>query len=411
MRVAVVGSGIAGLGAGYVLSRSHDVTLFEQDRRLGGHTNTVAHPTPEGPLGLDTGFIVHNTRTYPLLVRLLDELGVQTTDSRMSFSVTCERCRISYCGTGLLRQPRVVLSLRHQRLLAEVARFLRRAPQTLDVIDERETIAGYVAANGYSTTFRDHYLVPLVAAVWSKGPGSALDMPAGSVLRFMDNHAMLGFRRLRWRTVAGGSREYVRAIVDRSGMDVRSGTRVASVERHASGVVLGLADGTRHEADAVVVATHADQALALLADPSDDERRLLGAFGYTESEAVLHTDDRLLPRPSARASWNVHVDDCRAPAERPTVSYHLNCLQRLDCRETYCVTLNQTARIAPERVIRTIRYRHPVFTVAAQAAQRDLARLNGPRRTAFAGAYHGYGFHEDGLAAGVAAAESFGVTW
>jgi predicted NAD/FAD-binding protein len=407
----VVGSGISGLGAAYLLSRVHDVTLFERDDRLGGHTHTVSHATPDGPLALDTGFIVHNTRTYPLLVRLLDELGVKTRDSRMSFSVKCDRCGIEYCGTGLHRQPRIFTSLRHQRLLFDVARFLRRAPGTLHHVDERVTLADYLATERYSPAFRDHYLVPLVAAVWSKGAGSALEMPARYVLQFMDNHAMLGFRRLMWRTVEGGSREYVRAIVKHLGMSVRVRTPVTAVERHPHGAYLRLANGERHDVDAVVVATHADQALALLADPSEDERRLLGAFSYTSSETVLHTDSRLLPSPAARASWNFHTRDCQWPADRPTITYYLNSLQGLDGPVDYCVSLNQTSNIDPDRVIRTMTYEHPVYTVEAEQAQRELPQLNGRRHTAFAGAYHGYGFHEDGLAAAVRAAAAFGVNW
>lgn len=411
MRIGVVGSGISGLGAAYLLSRAHEVTLFERDDRLGGHTHTVSHATPDGSLALDTGFIVHNTRTYPLLVRLLNELGVSTKDSRMSFSVRCDRCGIEYCGTRLHRQPRVLASRRHRRLLVDVARFLKRAPATLRDIDERETLADYISRERYSPAFRDHYLVPLVAAVWSKGAGSALDMPARYVLQFMDNHAMLGFRRLMWRTVEGGSREYVRAIVKRLGTSVRVRTPVTAIERHPYGVSLRLANGERHDLDAVVIATHADQALALLADASDDERRLLSAFRYTSSETVLHTDASLLPSPAARASWNFHTRDCQGPIDRPTITYYLNSLQGLDGPVDYCVSLNQTSSIDPERVIRTMTYEHPVYTVAAERAQRELPRLNGPRHTAFAGAYHGYGFHEDGLAAAVRAAAAFGVNW
>jgi uncharacterized protein len=411
MRIAIVGSGIAGLGAAYLLSRAHEVTLFERDDRLGGHTNTVTHTTPEGHLALDTGFIVHNTRTYPHLVRLFDELGVRTKNSRMSFSVACESCGIEYCGSRLLRQPRVLASPRHLRLLAEIARFLHRAPATLDGRYSGATLDYYLVREGYSRDFRHHYLIPLVAAVWSKGPGAAEFMPAEYVLRFLDNHGMLGFRRLMWRTVDGGSREYVRAIVKRLGTGVRVRTPVRAVQRHPDGVVLHLADGERCEMDAVVMATHADQALELLADPSDDERRLLGAFSYTASETVLHTDAGLLPRPSARASWNFRTTDCRHPVDRPTITYYLNSLQGLDEPLDYCVTLNQSSGIDPDRVIRTMSYEHPVYTFATQSAQRELPLLNGVRRTAFAGAYHGYGFHEDGLTAGVAAARAFGVDW
>lgn len=411
MRIGVIGSGISGLGAAYLLSRAHEVTLFERDDRLGGHTHTVEHHTPGGALALDTGFIVHNSRTYPLLVRLFDELGVGTKESSMSFSVACEGCEIEYCGTRLLRQPRVLASRRHRRLLMDIALFLKRAPAALEALDTAVTLDDYIAAEGYSDAFRDHYLLPLVSAVWSKGPGGAAQMPAAYVLRFMANHGMLGFRRLKWRTVEGGSREYVRAIVKRLGTSVRVRTPVSAVERHPSGAHIRLENGEVHDMDAVVIATHADQALALLADPSDDERRLLGAFRYTSSETVLHTDSRLLPRPSARASWNFRTADCHSPDDKPTVTYYLNALQQLDEPVDYCVTLNRTTDIRPESIIRSMTYEHPVYTLAAQRAQSELPRLNGVRHTAFAGAYHGYGFHEDGLAAGVAAAAAFGATW
>jgi predicted NAD/FAD-binding protein len=396
MTIAVVGSGVAGLGAAYALSRSHAVELFEADERPGGHVNTVS----AGSRQLDTGFIVHNTANYPQLTRLFRELGVETQPSEMSFSVSCA-CGLEWssrrpwtCGPALLR---------------EIVRFLR----TADAGDARGlTLAEYVRARGYSEVFRRHYLVPMTAALWSTAPSLALEFPAETLIRFFENHRMLGFRRHPWRTVTGGSQTYVRALLERSGLPIHLGAPVRSLRRSAEGVELRTDDGVLRRFDGVVVATHAPQALALLADPSDDEQRLLSTFATTSNETVLHTDTRVLPRTTgARSSWNVRVETCGDDQARPTMTYLLNRLQRLEGDEQYCVTLNQTAAIEPTRIIRTIRYEHPQMTLASAAAQAELHTLNGQRATAFCGAWQGNGFHEDGLVSGLRAAEAFGARW
>ena len=399
MRIAVIGTGIAGLGAAYALSRAHDVELFERDGRPGGHTNTIVH---DG-LALDTGFIVHNESNYPELIRLFGELGVRTQPSEMSFSVSCERHGLEYAG----RRP---LGHAPLGLVREIVRFLRRARGTLAGARE-QTLGGYVAEHGYSPQFRDHFLVPLTAAIWSSGTGAALDFPAGYALDFFDNHGMLGFRRKRWRTVTGGSRAYVEALLDRSQATLHLGLPVRAVTRDDAGVELSTADGGTRRFDGAVLAVHGDQALPLLADPSDDERRILGAFRSTASETVLHTDERLLPRRGARASWNYRLADCGSTNGHPTITYYLNRLQRLDTDRHYCVTLNRSAEIAEESVIRRIAYEHPLYTFESLRAQAELPGLNGPRKTAFAGAWQGFGFHEDGLASGLRAAAAFGVVW
>ncbi len=399
MRIAVIGSGIAGLGAAYALSRAHDVELFEREEQPGGHTNTVLH---DG-LALDTGFIVHNRTNYPGLVRLFEELGVRTQPSEMSFSVSCARHRLEYAG----RRP---LGRAPLRLVREIVRFLRDARGTIDGARE-QTVGGYVAEHGYSDQFRDHFLVPLTAAIWSSGTGSALDFPAGYALDFFDNHGMLGFRRKRWRTVVGGSRAYVTALLERSRATVHLGLPVRSVARDGAGVDVRTADDELRRFDGVVVAVHGDQALPLLADPSDDEGRVLSAFRSTASETVLHTDETLLPAPGARASWNYRLGDCGSTNGRPTITYYLNRLQRLDTDLHYCVTLNRSAEIAEASVIRRIPYEHPLYTFESLRAQAELPALNGPRRTAFAGAWQGFGFHEDGFASGLRAAAAFGVSW
>ncbi len=403
MKVAVVGSGISGLGAAYLLDRRHDVTLFERDGRAGGHTHTIRH---DG-LALDTGFLVHNTRNYPLLGRLLGELGVRTQESQMSFSVGCAACGLEYSGRRPFAQGRSLASPRFASLLWEIGRWLRTARRSLDNADyEQHTLEAYLDQHGYSRRFRRHFLVPLTSALWSTAPGRALEFPAAHAIRFFDNHGMLGLRRFAWRTVSGGSDTYVRGLVELLGPKLKLGLGVRSLRRDADGVELTSDDGEHHRFDKVVVATHADQALALLEDPSEDERRVLGAFGYTRNEAVLHTDDRLLPRArSARASWNYRLGD----DGRPTVTYSLNRLQSIAGEKEYCVTLNQA--VDDEHVIRRLTYEHPLFTVDALRAQRELSALSDTRHTHYAGAHHGNGFHEDGLASGVRAAAELGATW
>ena len=395
MKIAIVGTGIAGLGAAYALARAHEVELFERNGYAGGHTNTVR---VDG-LELDTGFIVHNEPNYPNLVRLFRELGVRTQDSEMSFSVSCG-CGLEYSG----RRP-----LRAGRLLAEIVRFLRSARDSdLDGL----TLQQYVAEQRYSAWFRTHYLVPLASAIWSTAPERALELPAAHAIRFFDNHGMLGFRRHLWKTVVGGSRVYVRAILDRIGAPLHLRSDVRSVRRDPDGVELRTADGEARRFDKVVIAAHPDQALRLLDDPSDDERRVLGAFRYTANETVLHTDERFLPRrTSARASWNYQLAECGSGAARPTMTYYLNRLQRLEALEHYCVTLNRTAEIAEERVLERIAYEHPLYTFESLRAQAELPVLNGVRHSYYCGAYHGFGFHEDGLVSGLRVAAELGVPW
>ncbi len=390
MHVAVVGSGVAGLGAAYVLSRAHQVTVFEREQHPGGHVNTVR---VDG-LALDTGFIVHNEPNYPLLCRLFEELGIRTQQSDMSFSVSCHDCGLEYAGCRVFAQRRNVVSGTFHVLLWEIGRWLRTARASLEELDlEGWSLGRYLDERGYSQRFRRHFLVPLTSALWSTAPGRALEYPAAAAIRFFDNHGMLGFGRFRWRTVVGGSRTYVDAIGERIG-GVRTGLPVRSLRREDAGVVIRTDDGEEHRFDAAVVATHADQALGLLERPTDEERQLLGTFTYTVNDAVLHTDESFLPATrAARASWNYRVNG----SHRPAVTYWLNSLQALEADRDYLVTLNQ--EIADEHVHGRFRYTHPLFTVETHAAQGRLPGLSLPP-LAFAGAYHGNGFHEDGLALG-----------
>lgn len=401
-RIAVVGAGISGLGAAHLLSRAYDVELFERDDRAGGHANTVEH---DG-LALDTGFLVHNVPNYPLLGKLFGELGVRTHESDMSFAVSCAGCGLEWSGRRPFAQRRNLASRRFIALLSEVARWLRTAEASLDRVDEDESLAQYLDTHGYSERFRNHFLVPLTAALWSTAPGRALEYPAASAIRFFAHHGMLGFKRFRWRTVTGGSRTYVDAITTRLGERAHLGLGVREVWRRADGVELRTDDGELRRFDRVVIAVHADQALALLADPSPAERDALAAFEYTANDATLHTSTALLPRAAAaRSSWNYRLNG----DGRPTITYWLNRLQGFDSERDYCVTLN--APVPDEHVIARFRYAHPLYTASTPPAQAALASLSGQRNTYYAGAHLGNGFHEAGLASAVAAADALGVSW
>jgi predicted NAD/FAD-binding protein len=401
MRIAIVGSGISGLGAAHVLSRAHDVDVFERARRAGGHTRTIRH----AGRALDTGFLVHNVRNYPLLTRLFAELGVATQPSEMSFSVSCP-CGLEYSGRRPFAQPRRAADPRFLGLLGEIGRWLVTARLSLDGIDEGWSLGRYLDEHRFSPRFRRHFLVPLTAALWSTAPGRALEYPAATAIRFFDNHGMLGFGRREWRYVTGGSDSYVRVLADRLGPRLQLGRGVRSLRRTSDGIELRTDDDAAHSFDAVVVATHADQALRLLEDPTDAERSILGAFGYTTNEVILHTDSSQLPTTrSARASWNYRVGD----NGKPTMTYYLTRLQALDDASDGCLTLN--GEVADEPVVVRGTFEHPLYTVESVLAQRRLPSLSGVRRTWFAGAHHGNGFHEDGLASGVRAAESIGVAW
>ena len=420
---AVVGSGVAGLTAAHLLQRTHDVTLFESDDRLGGHAHTQDVVTADGRVvPIDTGFIVHNERTYPNLLRLFAELGVATQPTEMSMSISCAGCGLEFAGArgfaGLFAQPRRATSPAYLRMLTEVRRFHAHARRLLAHSDAAPgsdvdglTLGTFLALGGYSDYFVRHFMIPVVACVWSSGAGVSLQYPAAYLFRFLDNHGMLSVTGSpKWRTVTGGSRTYVERAA--KGLTaVQTGAGITAVTRHADGVELADADGERYDTDAVVVATHPDQALRLLTDPTDDERRVLGAFEYSRNETLLHTDASVLPAArAARASWNYRMPAC-APTDEPVqVSYWMNKLHDLDESTDYLVTLNADDRLDPARVLRRRVYEHPIYTASSVAAQRSLPELNAGR-TAFAGAYHGWGFHEDGCAAGVRAAESFGAGW
>ncbi|MDX3065780.1 MULTISPECIES: NAD(P)/FAD-dependent oxidoreductase [Streptomyces] len=417
-RTAVVGSGVAGLTAAHVLGRARDVTLHEADERVGGHAHTHDLTASDGSThSVDSGFIVHNRRTYPHLLRLFDELGVATQESEMSMSVRCEGCGLEYAGArgaaGLFARPGLVLRGRYLRMLAEVLRFHRAARALLaqDPGTAVMTLGEFAVRGRFSPYFTAHFLTPVVSAVWSCDPVTATRYPARYLFRFLDHHGMLSIGGSPvWRTVTGGSRSYVDRVVKQV-HSVRTSTPVRAVRRHSDGVEIVTEDGATQEYDEVVIATHPDQALRLLADPNEEERRTLGAFRYSRNPTLLHTDTTLLPRSrGAAASWNYLMPSCTADADRVTVSYDMNRLQRLDAPERFVVTLNGADRVDPDLVRARMVYEHPVFTTESVAAQARLPALSGPV-TAYAGAYHGWGFHEDGCRSGAEAAAALGVTW
>ncbi|WP_435284377.1 NAD(P)/FAD-dependent oxidoreductase [Streptomyces koelreuteriae] len=417
-RTAVIGSGVAGLTAAYVLARAHHVTLFEADDRLGGHAHTHELTSTGGgaTYRVDSGFIVHNRRTYPNLLRLFRELGVATQESEMSMSVRCEGCGLEYAGArgpaGLFARPRNALRGAYLRMLTEVPAFHRAARRHLAREAEQAlTLGEFLDAEGFSPYFRTHFMTPLVSAVWSCDAGIALRYPAAYLFRFLEHHGLLSVSGSpTWRTVTGGSRTYVERVAERLD-EVCMAAPVRALRRHPDGVSLTTGDGTTRSYDSVVLATHPDQALRLLADATPEEKEVLGAFSYSRNSTLLHTDTRLLPRArGARASWNYLMPSCGAGADRVRVSYDMNRLQRLDAPETFVVTLGGEDRVDPGLVRARMVYEHPVYTPESVAAQQRLPELAGPV-TAFAGAYHGWGFHEDGCRSGVAAAAALGVRW
>ncbi|MFI6344779.1 NAD(P)/FAD-dependent oxidoreductase [Streptomyces sp. NPDC050560] len=417
-RTAVIGSGVAGLTAAHILSRTHRVTLYEADGRLGGHAHTHELAAPDGRTHrVDSGFIVHNRRTYPNLLRLFGELGVATQESEMSMSVRCEGCGLEYAGArgprGLLARPRGAPRGAYPRMLAEVPLFHRAARGLLahGGADEALTLGGFLDEGGYSAYFRAHFITPLVSAVWSCDARTALRYPAAYLFAFLDHHGLLSVTGSPvWRTVTGGSARYVDRIAGRL-PDVRTATPVRAVLRHADGADVTARDGTTDSYDHVVVAVHPGQALRLLADATPREKDVLAAFRYSANTTLLHTDTALLPRARrARASWNLLMPSCDTGADHVRVSYDMNRLQRLDAGETYVVTLGGEDRVDPARVLARMVYEHPVYTPESVAAQRRLPEL-ATRVCVFAGAYHGWGFHEDGCRSGAAAAAALGAAW
>ncbi|KAA1378587.1 NAD(P)/FAD-dependent oxidoreductase [Aeromicrobium fastidiosum] len=423
--VAIVGSGVSGLTAAYVLRNDWDVTVFESDDRVGGHAHTHTVADPGATHRVDTGFIVHNDRTYPMLRRLFRELDVDVHPTEMSMSIHCDGCGLEYAGgrggKGVFAQRRRLLDPRYIAMLLGVKRFGRLAHALLDSPEsptDPVTYGDFLRAHGFSDYFISHYAIPVVSCVWSSGHETALEYPARYLFEFLKHHGFLSIKGSpQWYTVVGGSGTYVdkvRAAIDASegnASSVQTSNAIRSISRAPDGVELTDAHGTVHRADAVVIATHANDALAMLADPSDDERRILGAFEYSDNEVQLHRDPSLLPEAAAaRSAWNYRMDGCADRSDHSAVTYWMNRLQGIESERPFLVTLNAAEQVDPASVIATMAYTHPIYTPASVAAQGELKRLFSDR-TVFAGAYHGWGFHEDGCRSGVAAAEALGTAW
>ncbi len=413
MRIAVIGSGISGLASAWLLSRQHEVHLFEANDYLGGHTHTHHIELQGRHYAVDTGFIVHNPAHYPLLNRLFDELGVVSQATTMSFSVCNESSGLEYNATNvdtLFCQRRNLVSPRFWGMVRDILRFYRQAPALLDLPGPGPTLGDYLARQGHGAAFRDEHLVPMASALWSSPSQQILAFPAKYLVQFMANHQMLQVAgRPQWRVVRGGSSSYIHAL--RRGWAVREhlNSPVHGVRRGGQGVELFTAAGPALF-DQVVIACHGDQALRLLQDADPREHEVLGAMRYQRNHTVLHTDASLLPRRrKAWAAWNARVP--RVPGQACSVSYCMNLLQNLDAPEPLVVTLNGGDLIDPARVLRRMDYQHPLYSHASVAAQARKAEIQGQRRTWFAGAYWGWGFHEDGMRSAVDVAQALGVAW
>ncbi len=409
MRIAVVGTGISGLGAAWLLAPKHDVRVFERDNRIGGHTHTRRVAGPRGSVAVDSGFIVYNETTYPLLTTLFEALGVRSQPIDMSFSFECERCRVVYSGLGIggvFADPVNVLRPGFLRFLGMIGRF-NTVGRSGGLPDRKQTLHDLVSSAGPEVLGR-HYAYPLASALWSTGIPAVQRFPAATFVDFFRRHRLFQLRgRLQWRSITGGSRNYVEAMLGRLDGRVHTGLPVRAVTRNNGYCLLHFADGASQEFDRVILATHADEALALLKEPTDPERELLGTWEYATNDTWVHSDATFLPsRPAARASWNYHVADCRNPSPVTTMTYNLNRLQRLDPATPWLVTLNPSRR--PARVHDRVTYTHPVYTAESVATQAVIQALNGRHGTYFCGAYLGFGFHEDGFRSAVEAVEPLG---
>ncbi len=415
-RIAVIGSGISGLASAFFLSRRHEVHLFEKDNRLGGHTHTVVVDSERGPVALDTGFLVHNDRTYPRLVRLFAELDVDTVSSDMCFAVACAGTGLEYSSRGargFFAQARNVVSPTHLGLLSEIFRFNREAPRLLAAPDAGSmTLGEFLDARRFNAVFVHRYLLPMASAIWSASLASIRAFPALTMIRFLDNHGLLAVTgQPMWKTVKGGSATYIPKLTAPVGNRMYLGVSLEGIRRDETGVTIRFAGGRPDQRfDEVVLACHGDQVLPLLDDATDSERDVFSSFRTTTNEAWLHTDASVLPvREAARASWNYRLHDDTDLA--PTVTYDLNRLQSLTTTEQFCVTLNPIGGIDESQVIRHMSYQHPLYDHAAIRAQERWAEVSGTHRTHYCGAYWFYGFHEDGLRSALRVASALGVEW
>ena len=413
MRIAIIGTGISGLSAAWALHRDHALTLFEAGDYIGGHTHTVDVEVQGRPYAVDTGFIVFNDWTYPQFIELLDRLQVASRPTQMSFSVRCARSGLEYNGENLntlFAQRRNLFRPAFHRMIRDILRFNREAPALLEQ-EQDSSLDDCLRAGRYSREFIDHYILPMAAAIWSAEPAIMGQMPARFFVRFFKNHGLLSVKdRPQWRVITGGSRCYVEALVAPFRERIRLNCPVEWLRRQAGQVEIKPVGGAVEYFDQVIIATHSDQALRLLADPSAQEREILGALPYQENDVVLHTDTRLLPqRRLAWAAWNYHLP--AQPRDRVAVTYNMNILQGLEAPQTFCVTLNRSDAIDPARMLYRTTYHHPVFTTAGVQAQARRAEISGVNRTWYCGAYWRNGFHEDGVDSGLAVARDLSAGW
>lgn len=411
MRIAIVGSGISGLVAAYLLNDAHDLTVFEAADYVGGHTHTVTVDDATGPANVDTGFIVYNERTYPNFCKLLHKIGVETQPSNMSFSFRDEATDLEYCANNLnslFIQRRNLLRPSHYRMLYEILRFYRQSRRLLNGGANGATLGSYLRDHRYSSAFIERHLIPVGASIWSADPQQFQNFPAASFVRFCHNHGMLDlFARPQWRVIKGGSERYVKKITESFSERIRLSTPVTSIRRMPTHVEVSTTQQPAERFDQVIIAAHSDQALRMLSDPTTAERDVLGPMRYQKNDVALHTDTASLPiRRQAWASWNY-----RAPRRRQsavTMTYNMNMLQSLNSERTFCVTLNSIDQIDDGQILGQFTYDHPVFTLQSVAAQKRHAEISGENRTHYCGAYWGYGFHEDGVNSALAVCRRFG---
>jgi predicted NAD/FAD-binding protein len=411
MKIAIIGSGISGLVCAYLLHRDFDISVFEANDYIGGHTHTIDVTRAEGLYAVDTGFIVFNEVTYPNFCTLLHQLGVTSQPTRMNFSVRCDKTGLEYgsdSANTLFAQRRNLLSPSYWRMVLEIFK-LRRNLVDYIASDEVEMHLGeFLARRNYSQRFIDHFVIPLGASLWSAEPGKILEFPARTFARFFENHGFLqATNPIQWRVIRGGSKQYVKKLVSPFLQKIHISTPVISVRRTVDSVELAFENRDNEIFDQVIFATHSDQALNILADPTDNERTVLGAIPYQENITVLHTDDSLLPgNPKTWSSWNYSI--LTDQTYRAAVTYNMNMLQSLRATETFCVSLNMQHRIQTEKILGRYIYQHPIYMERSVPAQKSHELISGPNRTHFCGAYWGYGFHEDGVKSGLAVCKYFG---